>query len=96
MARQTSAAALLIVPLVTSMPRTPRLLKTRRHTNEPASSPAAELITSTCRLPALSAWAIAARREKNVMLRLIGTNTIWVARNNRYQLRVRTTVMPSR
>jgi hypothetical protein len=30
------------------------------------------------------------------MLRLIGTNTIWVARNNRYQLRVRTTVMPSR
>lgn len=36
------------------------------------------------------------RSEKNVMLRPIGTNTIWVARNSRYQLRVRTTVTPSR
>jgi hypothetical protein len=96
LARQTSPAVLLIAPLSTSMPRTPPLPKTRRHRNEPASRPAAELITRTCRLPALSACAIAARSEKNVMLRPIGTNTIWVARNSRYQLRVRTTVTPSR
>ncbi|CFE46342.1 Uncharacterised protein [Mycobacterium tuberculosis] len=67
----SSAAAALSSALPSSRPRTPNRRFICRHSIEPTTNPMLERITSTCRLPL--DWA--ARRLKNVVPRLIGTNS---------------------
>ena len=76
LARQTSAAALLIVPLITSMPRTPHLLKTRRSsTNRVGGLSAPDVVGPTIVAAAHAAAMAAAPSHSTSMKQMTGCRT---------------------